>query len=108
MLPAILRRAKQPILFDDCFEVLKLEAAVVAEFRALIAEAADDIVARPLPTIAAAAFINKLGEDIPRRHRSVERAVKNAAIIEFAKRGITILAAVKRLATIEFRLRGMA
>jgi hypothetical protein len=88
MLPAILRRAKQPILFDDCFEVLNLEAALVAEFRALIAEAADDIVARPLPTIAAAAFINALGEDIPRRHRSVQRVVKNAAIIEFTRRGV--------------------
>jgi hypothetical protein len=77
-----------PIGPDDPDEVFVLQATLLAQYRELISQAADDIQAKyPGSKAAAAAFIATIGVDIP---------------------DSTILAAVKRLATIKFRLLGMA
>jgi hypothetical protein len=79
-----------PIGPNDPPEVFVLEANLLVIYSDLISEAVDDILEKfpgqEQPRAAAAAFIAKIGEDIPDE---------------------TIRGAVKRLATIKFRLRGV-
>ena len=81
----------EPILFDDPLDVMIEEARLLELYRARISEVADNIVKKfsdPLHSRAAAAsFIARIGSNIV--DHSIATVVKNLAVIEFARRGVT-------------------
>jgi hypothetical protein len=78
-----------PILFDP-LEILIEEAKLLDQFRVQTDLAADDILKKfpdlPHARAAATAFIARIGSNIP--DYSIAAAVKNIAIVEFARRGV--------------------
>ncbi|MGD0419803.1 MAG: hypothetical protein ABSA68_09555 [Xanthobacteraceae bacterium] len=81
---------KSAIRFDDPIDVQIEIGKLLDQYRPQINKCADEILLRfcgsNLSRIAAAAYVKKLGSEIP--DRAVRAAVKNLAIIEFARREI--------------------
>jgi len=79
------------IIFDDPLDVMIEQAALAGAWRTQIRDAVSDILAQfpgqPV-TAAASAFIAKIGCNIG--DHAVRADIKNAAIVEFARRGVCL------------------
>ena len=81
---------KSEIIFADTLDTMIEEATRLAEYRATIEQDVEDIRAAfldaDLRAVAAAAYCAKIGRNFP--DRSFACALRNAAIMAFAQRGI--------------------
>lgn len=87
---------RSDIFLSDPLDVLILQHQFFDQCRGPVQKSADEIVSRfpdnPYLSIAATAFVEKLGDNIP--DPAIRAGVKSLAIREFARRGIATVPGV--------------